>query len=284
MRLINTFILFFIGFSCTAQSVLWQINHTDIEHNSYLLGTIHSTNKAIDSITKLCYPYLDSTQKVALELIPDSHNMMSLMPHLIMPNGVEVQGYLTGKEFAKLDSLLIANVGIGAAVFNKVYPIFLSSFLGGQQSQKNNITGSVDLDILKYARENGKGEMALETPEQQIKALTSIRFQYQIDILKELLNDTLQTTDNETDQLFELYENQQIDSIYNFIKKADFSAEEMSKLLDYRNRVMLHKILNSIKNESIFIAVGIGHLGGQMGLISLLKENGFTLTPIELKK
>jgi uncharacterized protein YbaP (TraB family) len=36
-----------------------------------------------------------------------------------------------------------------------------------------------------------------------------------------------------------------------------------------------------MKKESVFIAVGAGHLVGEMGLISLLRKEGYTVRPIE---
>jgi uncharacterized protein YbaP (TraB family) len=41
-------------------------------------------------------------------------------------------------------------------------------------------------------------------------------------------------------------------------------------------------IKSYIKKVTAFIGVGAGHLGGQMGLIQLLKNEGYTVDPIRM--
>jgi uncharacterized protein YbaP (TraB family) len=43
------------------------------------------------------------------------------------------------------------------------------------------------------------------------------------------------------------------------------------------------KLDTIMKKESVFVAVGAGHLVGEQGLINLLKEQGYTLKPLENK-
>jgi len=38
-----------------------------------------------------------------------------------------------------------------------------------------------------------------------------------------------------------------------------------------------------LKNKSVFVAVGAGHLVGDAGLINLLKKAGYKLVPLENK-
>jgi uncharacterized protein YbaP (TraB family) len=35
-----------------------------------------------------------------------------------------------------------------------------------------------------------------------------------------------------------------------------------------------------MKKQATFFAVGAGHLGGKTGVVSLLKKQGYTLTPV----
>ena len=43
------------------------------------------------------------------------------------------------------------------------------------------------------------------------------------------------------------------------------------------------KILDELKKGNVFIAVGSLHLAYDYGLVALLREKGFTLTPLEIK-
>jgi uncharacterized protein YbaP (TraB family) len=51
-----------------------------------------------------------------------------------------------------------------------------------------------------------------------------------------------------------------------------------------RNKTWLSKIITKTSEGSCFIAVGLGHLQYKTGLISLLRNEGYRVRPINLKK
>ena len=51
-------------------------------------------------------------------------------------------------------------------------------------------------------------------------------------------------------------------------------------LLNNRNKNWISKIDKYVKQKPTFIAVGAAHLGGQNGVISLLKKQGFKVEPV----
>jgi uncharacterized protein YbaP (TraB family) len=70
----------------------------------------------------------------------------------------------------------------------------------------------------------------------------------------------------------------------NLFTKSEFGMEENQDiLLDKRNKNWVAQLNTIMKKESVFVAVGAGHLVGNMGLIALLRKQGYTLRPIENK-
>jgi uncharacterized protein YbaP (TraB family) len=51
-------------------------------------------------------------------------------------------------------------------------------------------------------------------------------------------------------------------------------------LLIRRNKAWISRIAEQTKIEQTFFAVGAGHLGGEQGVISLLRKAGFTVEPV----
>jgi hypothetical protein len=51
-------------------------------------------------------------------------------------------------------------------------------------------------------------------------------------------------------------------------------------VFDKRNRTMADSIEKHATAGPCFFAIGCGHLGGQSGVIELLRKKGFTLTPV----
>jgi uncharacterized protein YbaP (TraB family) len=88
---------------------------------------------------------------------------------------------------------------------------------------------------------------------------------------------------SEMKKIMVLYDDQNIDGLYQMIADEDGSMEGMNDfLLDDRNKRWIPIIEKLIAEKSTFIAVGAGHLGGPNGVIRLLEAEGYTLTPIEL--
>lgn len=56
-----------------------------------------------------------------------------------------------------------------------------------------------------------------------------------------------------------------------------------SLVLTDRNNKWMVNILEKLKSNNCFIAVGLSHLMYECGLINQLRERGYTITPIELK-
>jgi uncharacterized protein YbaP (TraB family) len=49
-----------------------------------------------------------------------------------------------------------------------------------------------------------------------------------------------------------------------------------------RNLRWVARIEKLIKEQSCFIAVGCGHLGGEKGILALMKKEGYTVKPLKL--
>ena len=87
----------------------------------------------------------------------------------------------------------------------------------------------------------------------------------------------------ETMQLIDVYLSQDIEKIYEFTTKSAMSSEEFEEeMLTNRNMNWIKPIQKIIKKNKAFIAVGAAHLGGPNGVVELLRQKGYTLTPVKL--
>ena len=85
----------------------------------------------------------------------------------------------------------------------------------------------------------------------------------------------------EFDEMISLYKKQQLDSMQTLLLKSEFGSEKYEDmLLNDRNKKWVKKLNEIMKTESVFVAVGAGHLTGEQGLISLLKKEGYTVEPL----
>jgi uncharacterized protein YbaP (TraB family) len=82
--------------------------------------------------------------------------------------------------------------------------------------------------------------------------------------------------------MLDFYKKQELDSIKNLVSKSEFGSDKYDDiLLNNRNKNWVKQLNTIMKNESVFVAVGAGHLVGDEGLISLLRKEGYKVEPLK---
>ncbi|WP_291726550.1 TraB/GumN family protein [Bernardetia sp.] len=175
----------------------------------------------------------------------------------------------------------------------------------------------LDMHLQNRARRNDQNVMGLETVKEQMTALNSTPIDKQAKELynyikakseqtdsKNTVGDIEMTTKNDTtaldfkknpmETLISLYLTENIELLHDQISK-EFEEETYQSLIVKRNLVMVKRMEEQMnkkpskedrksKKNIIFAAVGAGHLGGEKGMVNLLKEAGYTLKPIFFNK
>ena len=123
----------------------------------------------------------------------------------------------------------------------------------------------------------------METIQMQIKAMfEQLTLQRQVELLDETFKDK--------DALRRLigimnnaYISQNLNQLQELMYGSSYRPEEMKILLDDRNNYWMQQLPGLMKDQSLFVAVGALHLVGNSGLVNQLKEQGYTVTPVNLK-
>ncbi len=81
--------------------------------------------------------------------------------------------------------------------------------------------------------------------------------------------------------MVDIYKKQQLDAMVTLFTKSEFGMGGYEDLLLLqRNKNWVGQLKTIMKKESVFVAVGAGHLVGEKGLINLLKQEGYTVEPL----
>ena len=97
-------------------------------------------------------------------------------------------------------------------------------------------------------------------------------------LIKMLLN--IDSSKKDFNEMLQLYKNKDIDQIKDLTTKEEDFAEYTGILLDDRNHNWIPVIGEQAKKQPTFFAFGAGHLGGEKGVINLLRKAGFTVKPV----
>jgi len=259
-------------------TLLYKIEGNDIQP-SYLYGTIHVLPQKDFNLKDKVKTAFDESAQIALELDMDDPQMMvNMMQNAMMEGDVTLDKLLDAEHYAELDSLMTKTIGVGVAAFNKMKPFMVSSqllmgFVGEQPA-------SFEITFVQMATTAGKEILGLESVKEQLDIFDKISYQDQADDIVEMLDDPDAMSDM-FDKMVATYKSENITAMYDMMDdyfKGD--TEAMDLMLHTRNKNWIPRIAELTKEKSTFIGVGAGHLGGEQGVVALLKAAGYTVTPI----
>lgn len=275
----TSFLLLIASFAHSQSSLLWKIEGKNLKKPSYLFGTIHVIPQKDYFEPKGMMESLEKSDLFVGELnLTDSSAIgMEMMTNMAMKNDTTLEMLLSPKEYKKLDSFFVSKMGMGLELFKSFKPILLSTMLLPLTSGEE--VTSYEMELLKKANQKGIPMAGLESISEQMSFIDKLPYTYQA---KELMK--VMDGDNKDDDfavLIEAYKSQNIEILAEEIKKQTQSSLAMEGiLLNDRNKNWISKIEDLINKQSCFFAVGAGHLGGKEGVINLLKQKGYKLSPI----
>ena len=140
------------------------------------------------------------------------------------------------------------------------------------------------MEFLEIAEAKEMSVGGLETVDFQISVFDSIPYDVQAEMLVQSIQD--QDSDSDMlDELVELYTSQNINALFSALGESDEQMMEYEDILvSGRNKNWIPLMEEMMKDEAVFFAVGAGHLAGEDGVINLLKKAGYTLSPILTEK
>lgn len=259
-------------------SLLWKIEGDDIK-TSYVFGTFHLIPQEDFVFKDKVEKAIKDTEITVLELDMDDPQMMGSMQTLSqLDEGKKLSSYMDEKEYETLDTYFKEKMGVGMAAFNTFKPLAVTSMVTISMMGKQ--TASYETEIIKRTKAENKEILGLETPEFQIGVFETVPYEEQIDQIVEYLNEPEKMT-KEFDTMITQYKNEDIEGLYNTMEESFKEDPEFKKaMLDNRNNNWIGKISEMSKGQKVFYGVGAGHLGGDQGVISLLKKAGYKVTPI----
>lgn len=272
--------------SANGKSLLYQIYGNGLTQPSYLFGTIHIMNNEDFSIGKNVEKKLKSATKLVMELDLGEADLADLATKSLFPEGKSIQDYISEEDYDTLKTFFADSVGVEPMVFEMAYskmkPIFMEQLIYFKYVGEN--PSSYENSFSDIAESKNIAVVGLETFNEQLALLNEFPLEEQIQHLLHTVKHYSQESKN-MDILFDLYINQDIEGLFQFATSSDATSDEFEETLIYkRNNKWIPEIINLIRQNSSFIAVGAGHLGGPQGLIKLLRDKGYTVEPINTDK
>lgn len=265
------------------QSLLWKISGNGLAVDSYLYGTMHVSSKVAFRLDDIFYKALTNSEVVALESDPtewleSSYEMLNSYGDYHGLGGDYNKNFyenLVALSFPK--KIFIRNA-------IRLDNSMVNNFLYRKQRGADNFEEETYLDMFIYqaGKKGGKDVIGLENFEESrylvAKASYNAR-KRQIDTWLRKLYDKKSNYRLTEDA----YRDRNLD-LLDSIGKATNTEHFRQYMLFERNANMVVVLDSVIRHKSVFTGVGAAHLPGKNGMIEMLREKGYSVTPLTSPK
>ncbi|MCB0443321.1 MAG: TraB/GumN family protein [Flavobacterium sp.] len=283
MKKIGLLILFVISHQTFGQSLektlLWKITGNEIKETSFLFGTIHITCK--EELPVKVIHALKETKQLYLELDMDDPSLqMAMMNGMMMKEGTTMSSLATKEDFRIVDDFLKKQLGLSAQMLNSIKPFMVSAMLYPKMIDCE--MKSVEEGLVSLSKEQNEEIYGLETIDEQLAVFDAIPYEVQMNELIKSAKNNLEGDKAEIDLLFETYQSEDIEAMITLMRTSEneISSKFETIMLTERNKKWVPRIISIAKEKPTFFGVGAGHLGGENGVINLLRKAGYKVDPV----
>ncbi len=272
--------------------LLWRIEKADLAP-SYLFGTIHSTDESTLEVARRAAQSINGAKIVATELggpidtIGKANITAATLAKALDRDHDTFEGVIAPQDRAQIEKL-ITGLGYPVEFAHHLKPWFLAVLTGVplcEAQREAQDLPEVDQFLAQTAKDLGVKVIGLETAEEQLDAIASLRPEVAGELLKlgaqdPSVNDDLYAT------LIRLYvegrpaEILAVSDALGGLSDSERAAQDefMRTLLQGRNEIMADRTAPLLASGGAFIAVGALHLAGKTGLVERFRAEGYTVT------
>jgi hypothetical protein len=268
-------------------SLLWKIQIEGNEQPSYLYGTIHLIPAEDYFLPQGTLSAIDNSKEMVFEIDMNEMNdmaaLMGLMDKIFMNDNKTLKDLITQEDYDVVNAHF-KKIGMPLGFLERFKPMFLSVFAYGDMDPNGLKTGDVktyEMELFEISKNKGMSVDGLETIDFQIGLFDAIPYEDQAKMLVETIKNSGGDTD-EFKKMVEMYKAQDINAMVTMLSEEGEKVENFEdELLVKRNKSWIPIMIEKANNQPTFFAVGAGHLGGEIGVIKLLRKQGVKVTAVK---
>jgi uncharacterized protein len=286
-RALTAIYLIAAGAPCAAQnSMLWEITGNEISSPSYLMGTLKFTGVEEFFIPSQVTNSMEKCKVFVIEDPIDHHAQHELNKAVHFPEGESLKTVLNAELYDSVQSFFENEFQITRDQFenrySKMIPLALSITM--TRLSLGEEVMFYDIELLKLARTYKLETYTLEPIEREAQAIQQFPMDDQVKALLKSISD-FDRQKEEFTKLMQIYPQGNAAEIFEYtLHPADNNAAFIQAFYTERNQEWLPKIEKMVHDNASFIAIGVSHLEGDLGILNLLRSKGYTLTPLALTR
>ena len=270
------------------KTLLWKISGNGLEKSSYLFGTIHMLCADDAVLSDNMKKAISNCDEVYFEVDLDNlFEMFGAINQMKMKGDTTLHDLLSEEDYNKVKDYFESKGSMLPFSMLETYKPMLAASTLEQGSLPCDNTAMMEQVIMQEAKQYKKKIRGMETMAYQAGVLDSIPYKLQAQQLVSYIDSANKGSDEEDKQLkemFKAYKDQDLHKLEKLMIETDAGISSFTDILLYhRNHNWVNKLKTLLPSKSLLIAVGAGHLPGEKGVISLLRKEGYTVTPVENK-
>ncbi len=279
--------LFLICSTCILQaqnqsytgSLLWEVSGNGLKTPSYIYGTIHLLEQNDFKIKPKVDSVFDAADKIIFEVdLTDITLQTTFQNWMLLPDNKSIKDYCSDEEFKKIATYFTDSLNVDISTYANQKPFALYQLQTTHLIQGE--LASFELYFLQKCIRSQIPVGGLETLKSQLDIFDSISYEEQLDWIAGAID----SSDQQYTNFAELVESYLAGDLNGLLDLMVNNSPEIKKYDDLflvnRNSNWIPVIMTEINKQSSFIAVGAAHLGGPTGILQLLANKGYTITPL----
>lgn len=251
----------------------------DMKKSSYLFGTIHMVCPEDYLWTPVMKKSLKECREVCFEMdMDDPSVMMEVAMGMTDNSGKKLKDYFSDSDFHYVEKFVADSLGMDIGMFMQMKPAALQS-LFATKAVSCTTPVSYEVRIMEEAKKHKMTVSGLELANEQLELLNSLSAETVVKDLLAMSKDYSGET-AEYSNMLQAYKAQDVAMLYRIILEHSSEGDNLDAFLDQRNRKWVSRMEDKMEQQPVFFAVGAGHLAGENGLISLLRNAGYTVTAV----
>ncbi|MDI9310181.1 MAG: TraB/GumN family protein [Limnohabitans sp.] len=257
----------------STNSLLWEVSGNGLSKPSYLFGTVHMICEKDFVMKQKVTNAFSKAEKLVLEINMADPNEMTTMQQMAL--GKEpLSKKLSKEQIVRLEKILKDAAGMSVSQVDNFTMQTILSLVSIKTFGCQNLK-LYEMEFIEQAKNKNLPIEGLEKVSEQLETLSK---SFSDD---EMLSYLEKNSTDLTSKLVSIYLNEDLDALFQFTTDKEMMSENSANwMLKNRNENWIKVMPEMMKRESVFFAVGAAHLGGEIGVINLLRKAGYTIKPI----
>lgn len=273
--------------------LFYKISKKDSDISIYLLGSIHAADKGIYPLNDTIMSAYNRSDYLAVEvdtvaLTSDFDLQVSLAQKMLYTDGTTIKDHIGEELYNKMVAKL-KEKGSYNSMYDNYKPAFFESLFENAiiVDADMDANAGIDMHFLKLAKKDNKNILEIETAESQYDLLLG----NPIELDKMMLEGYVENYDESITEMKDLYsawKNGNANELEQELMPTSsegLSPEEIEMIENYnnalinnRNYIMADALEKYFSEEKdVFCVVGVGHVVGNQGIISLMEQRGYNI-------